>query len=408
MMRSITETFYTVRLLKSVDHEQDELIQAFVTSTEQGSPTIVQTLLINFTVLDVNDNPPSLGTTQFNLTEERRQVLNLTQYVTDPDNGNNGTVGSIELITVRNDTSDLTSMFQEYIDEWSGIFNTTVDREELGNVLRVTVNITDMGEPPLSQVAEFTVEITDINDNSPVFAEPSYTFYLQENMDRGTHVGRVQADDPDYLQNGVVEYEIVDQNDSPFDINFRSGDISSEAPIDRESRAMYNITVQARDKGDPQKMAKQSVSVVIFIGDEDDEDPVFAEAVATFTITTASRPGSVVGMVSALDKDVFPNNRTVYKLESGSSLFKLPDNSSGIIKLTEAITTMGSFSFNVSAFNPGREQSGDTITVNVLVEKAQVSTAIIAGSAAGAAFVFILIIVVVCLIMCVHCVRNQK
>ena len=48
--------------------------------------------------------------------------------------------------------------------------NKVFDREgEDGKFVSVTVKAVDQGEPSLEGVCSFTVEITDINDNSPLF-----------------------------------------------------------------------------------------------------------------------------------------------------------------------------------------------------------------------------------------------
>ena len=45
-----------------------------------------------------------------------------------------------------------------------------LDREgEDGKYVSITVKATDQGDPPLEGVCTFTIEITDVNDNPPVF-----------------------------------------------------------------------------------------------------------------------------------------------------------------------------------------------------------------------------------------------
>lgn len=58
------------------------------------------------------------------------------------------------------------------IDEETGeVFtNKVFDREgEDGKFVSVTVKATDSGQPSLEGVCSFTVEITDVNDNPPLF-----------------------------------------------------------------------------------------------------------------------------------------------------------------------------------------------------------------------------------------------
>ena len=48
--------------------------------------------------------------------------------------------------------------------------NKVFDREgDDGKFVSVTVKATDQGEPSLEGVCSFTVEITDVNDNPPLF-----------------------------------------------------------------------------------------------------------------------------------------------------------------------------------------------------------------------------------------------
>jgi hypothetical protein len=65
--------------------------------------------------------------------------------------------------------------------------NKVFDREgEDGKFVSVTVKAVDQGEPSLEGVCSFTVEITDINDNSPLF-------------DRQVTKGEVVSSSPGFL-----------------------------------------------------------------------------------------------------------------------------------------------------------------------------------------------------------------
>lgn len=58
------------------------------------------------------------------------------------------------------------------MDEETGEVSTNkvFDREgDDGKFVSVTVKATDQGEPSLEGVCSFTVEITDVNDNPPLF-----------------------------------------------------------------------------------------------------------------------------------------------------------------------------------------------------------------------------------------------
>ena len=56
----------------------------------------------------------------------------------------------------------------------------SLDREDVG-VYQLPLLSTDIGSPPQSSVTTVTVSLRDVNDNSPLFSQPSFTFNLNEN-----------------------------------------------------------------------------------------------------------------------------------------------------------------------------------------------------------------------------------
>ena len=420
MPNMFTQVF-VITQIAPVDFEQNRTVCIKLQTTEGGDIVLSQTFFYNLTVLDENDNKPSLSTTRFNFTEDveggsgNRQVVDLSEVVFDPDDAANGMVGEYVLISVREgegDMEDLTQEFSGALDQTTGILSTrgldiSLDRDVLGNTLEFQVNLTDMGDPPLSQVVNFTVTLQDINDNSPVFDQPHYTFSVLENQDISTSIGRVAATDPDYIENGTLIYSIEDE--AQFNINRLTGDLSTAARFNREVRETYNITVRARDNGTPPRQA-QPITVTITILDENDNDPKFATE-TRFTIDTSFRLGDEVGTVTATDEDKAPNNIVIYQLESPSSIFTIPDSSVGLITLLRALNVEdeGPHQLNISAFNPGRESEKDVITIFITVEMADPFTIVVIGGIAGgaAALLIVLIIIVILLILCfVH--KNRK
>lgn len=76
------------------------------------------------------------------------------------------------------------------VDEETGEVSTNkvFDREgDDGKFVSVTVKATDQGEPSLEGVCSFTVEITDVNDNPPLF-DRQVSFFIvwgcEENLRR--------------------------------------------------------------------------------------------------------------------------------------------------------------------------------------------------------------------------------
>ena len=397
---------YALQQVRPVDFEQNSTVQILLRTTERGEPFISQDYMYNLTVIDVNDNRPGLAAPSFSILEETpgdRVIGDLSQHVFDLDSGANGRVGTYELISVANSTTDLTFLFEGTLDLSSGVLrtgNAMIDREELGNMLTYTVNITDTGSPPLSKLVSFTVTILDVNDHEPVFDELNYIFTVEEGGRlRMDVVGTVHASDPDYEINATVRYSILDE-DSQFWINSVTGAIRSDAEFDREMMDTYVVTVTAHDGGG--RTAGRLAQVTITISDVEDEDPVFSDGPTDFEVTTSLSVGSVVGMVVATDTDLPPHNTIMYALETNSSLFSIRQQHSGGITLDSPFPGVGNFTLNVSAFNPGRRERGATKIVTIFVTKVPLDIALIAGAAGGATLLLLLIIVLVVVILCTY------
>jgi Cadherin domain len=76
--------------------------------------------------------------------------------------------------------------------------------------------------------------------------------------------------------------------------------------------------------------------VVVTVNDVNDEEPVFSEPLYTFQIAENAAEGTEVGHVSAVDRDMYPFNRHVFKIVDAYStgagnLFAIDPKSGRII-----------------------------------------------------------------------------
>ena len=86
---------------------------------------------------------------------------------------------------------------------------------------------------PRSSSASVVVYVTDVNDNSPRFVRDSYVFYLRENEEPESVVGRVSATDRDVGRNADLSYKFASSHNHYFSIDQRTGLISSAVTVDR-------------------------------------------------------------------------------------------------------------------------------------------------------------------------------
>lgn len=113
----------------------------------------------------------------------------------------------------------------------------------------------------------------DVNDVSPVFVTANYTSII-ENIPINTVVMAIKATDRDEGRNGYIEYNMSSaEKNVPFTLGPVDGLLRVSGRLDRELRSSYDLTVTAKDRGEPPKFAQTKISVKIL--DENDNSPVF-------------------------------------------------------------------------------------------------------------------------------------
>ena len=235
---------------------------------------------------------------------------------------------------------------------------TPLDREVLNNTLFVTVNFTDGGKPLLSRVDVFTIEISDINDNSPNFSLTSYTFTVTENDSNNSTIGSVTAidDDDPTIGNGLVVYSLDEsQGDHDFfTVDLYNGIIQNKQVFNREAKGEYILYVSASDSGSPPSTASKSAKVTVIVLDVNDEPPAFEMEQYILEIHNGANVGDFVGRIIATDPDEDPTeNQIAYTFQVPSPYFSI-SNFTGKIILTEVLSIQKSpYNLTVVATNPG-------------------------------------------------------
>ncbi|CAG2115666.1 unnamed protein product, partial [Medioppia subpectinata] len=161
--------------------------------------------------------------------------------------------------------------FDFVVDEVSGEVktNTVFDREDSRYVPWVTVRASDTNSQTFQGFCTFTVKITDINDNQPLFDREEYIEVIKADTRVGTNIVRLVASDEDSGNNSAITYSLApDPNNSTdvdyFRINPSSGWVSLEKLIGDQNR--YWLRGVATDNGRPQQ--SKMVDIVINVVNE--------------------------------------------------------------------------------------------------------------------------------------------
>ena len=222
-----------------------------------GVPPLSDTATFTLTLLDINDNPPVFTVPNiFRSFPEDTAVLSvllsLTSLTTDADIGGSST-HTYSIIASTASSGVLTAFT---ITNGSLLLVKNFDFESV-KVYRFTLEAFDGVNVGLAY-AEFN--ITDINDNAPVFDFLSYKFYVTEN-NLDMFVGQVIARDLDSGINREIEY-ILSSSGNRFYIS-SNGTIRTNFTFDRETVENVSFVVTARDGGSPRMVGQTTVDVCI-------------------------------------------------------------------------------------------------------------------------------------------------
>ncbi len=148
-----------------------------------------------------------------------------------------------------------------------------LDHEDV-SMFQLNISARDHGFPRRVAYTRLTVNVVDINDNSPRFEYPIYNATVQENTNFGTFVTHIQASDADAGINAQLTYLIPSGlAESNFQINPNTGDISTNRTLDRESAGSWILTAYVKDGAYP--ALYDSTTVQITVLDVNDNAPVF-------------------------------------------------------------------------------------------------------------------------------------
>ncbi|KAM8959430.1 protocadherin gamma-B1-like [Lycaon pictus] len=205
-----------------------------------------------------------------------------------------------------------------------------LDREQQSSH-QLILTAMDGGDPPLSGTTQIRIQVTDANDNAPVFSQDTYRVSLQENVPWGTSLLQVMATDQDEGVNAEITYAFLSAPTSTsllFNLNPNTGDITTNGTLDFEKTSRYMLVVEAKDGG----VHTAHCNVQIEIVDENDNAPEVTLMSFSNQIPEDSDLGTVIALFKVRDQDSGQNSLvTCYIQEEGP--FKLESTSKNYYKL---------------------------------------------------------------------------
>ncbi|XP_053342438.1 protocadherin alpha-8-like [Clarias gariepinus] len=336
-----------IRVKGEIDFEKTNIYKLDIQASDGGQPPLTTDCRVIIKILDVNDNRPYIEVTSLSniVPEDTRPgtVISLISF-SDRDTGANGEVKCAILEIV---PFELKPSIQENM--YSLVIKEQLDRE-LVSYYDITITAKDLGQPPLISTRTLSVQISDVNDNNPVFTQRPVELYIFENNFSGSSIFSISASDSDVNENALISYSILRGGDvyndiaSFLTIHSETGVIHALKSFDFETTKTFQFHVLATDSGTPS--LSSNVTVNVFILDQNDNAPVIVYPInangSTEGVEEVSRnvnPGHLVTKVKAYDADIGYNGWLLFSLQelSDHSLFGL-DRYTGQIRTLRSIT----------------------------------------------------------------------
>ncbi|XP_073410503.1 cadherin-related family member 5 isoform X8 [Dendrobates tinctorius] len=235
----------------------------------------------------------------------------------------------------------------------------------------------------------FFVQIINVNDNSPIFKEASYSFQILESLQVSSTFGSpIQAEDAD---GDTLYYELIAEDKDTADY-FRLSSVTYpllavNKPLDYDLHPHVRLNLTARDTEFPgdNPSFTATTSIIIDIIDADDKPPFFQPCriigkkvcISDGYTTSVNRSEAITqplelipGPLYAIDGDYGINDPISYTIISGNgnNIFDI-GVANGNITMNKPVDTLGTILLQIMAYQTNDELKYSTTTVQIEVKE---------------------------------------
>ncbi|XP_070539361.1 protocadherin Fat 4-like [Ptychodera flava] len=367
---AVNETTGIITTRQLLDREEDPLYIFSIIVLENQCLSGIE-ILLEITIEDINDEIPKFGELSYSASiredvgsrnEQTSVIIIPPIQAMDDDFGLNADVR----YSLVGSGSELF-----FINPKSGAVwlkaSADLDYESIKEYHMTVVAKDRDGHPDgNSNYVPFTVEITDANDNSPVFTatEQLQHLIISEDSPIATVLTTMQATDADTGLNSELNYYILEGDDGKFSMDSTTGELFLRSELDREAKDKYILGIIARDQGFPARDTLVNVSVTVL--DVNDNSPRFDQQFYNGR-TPEGQTGSTILTVIASDPDFGKNAEIEYSL-THPTIFTIDGN--GAVSSNTALDreTVPSYDLEVMATDNGTPQKSTSVRVRILID----------------------------------------
>lgn len=316
-----------------------------VKASVKGDTLLETWTKVSIQVLDMNDLRPLFSPTTYsvNIAESTPLRTSIAQVTaTDADIGSNGEFyyffkEKIELFAVH-PTSGVVSL--------SGKLNIDEQNQYDLEILAVDRGMKLYGNNGVSSTAKLLVHVERVNEHAPVM---NVVAHSPSGLDKNPVYAMVTVDDFDEGLNGEVDSVVIvggDPSEQFFIERLTKGEFAVKAS-ESFNRDTYpygcNLTLQAKDRGAPQKFSPVKV-VHIMVKKKQTAEAVFERELYDLSLNEISPPGTIV---EAVKISAEPDNVAYMMTPSADSAFFQINTLTGVISTTQWFTQVSQNVFNL-------------------------------------------------------------
>ncbi|KAM4612466.1 blastomere cadherin-like [Discoglossus pictus] len=301
-----------LNVTQPLDREQYSTYTLHSHAVSENGLSVEEPMEIIITVIDQNDNKPKFIEEVFKGSVKEgvqpgTSVMSVFATDDDDPNTHNAVIGysilkqepedpAPNLFTINRDTGTIS------------IIGTGLDREKIPQYT-LTVQAADMGGTGLTTSATAVIQITDANDNAPIFEQKTYSALVPEN-EVGFEVQRLAVTDQDQQNTPAwaAVYEIKAGNEGDFftistDPKTNDGILTTKKGLDFETRKQFVLQIIAKN-AEPFSVPLSTSTATVTVNVEDvNEAPYFTPDAIKVDVYENHPPGQQIRSLVAQDPD---------------------------------------------------------------------------------------------------------
>ena len=315
-----------ISVLMALDYESIPVYQLVVKASNMGEEVFA---VVTITVVDVNEFGPNFVTDLYYMVlPETYGVGRVFLKVAAIDNDGTAVNNAITYQIVMQDP------FSDFaINSVTGELRVLrqLDHE---STFRRSYSLSVMatnnaGGHTFTDTVSIHINVTDDNDNIPVFNRFAYSTFLHENATVGMPIEHMFiVTDRDSGSNAEIIYGLTgDHRYTDFSVNTSTGEVYLSAPLDWERQNLYTLELHASDRGNPGN--DETVTISITILDLNDNDPIWESDLYIVTISEHVPVSTMIIEVQATDADQVATStssgRFIYLNRNGLITYSITD-----------------------------------------------------------------------------------